>query len=107
MKEEKYGFGLLFDKVWKAQTAFVGHNCTLDLLYIYHHLIAPLPDNYFAYKEALLSSGNSFYDTKYIAIKHPEVAELGSRLEDLLKFLRLEKKESPLVLEGGYSRYSL
>lgn len=45
--EDKFGFGLLFKAIWKKRVPFIGHNCNLDLLYIYHHLVAPLPDDYF------------------------------------------------------------
>ena len=48
----------------------IGHNCLFDWLYVYHNLIAPLPDNYFEWKEAMRSSKNSFYDTKYIALRN-------------------------------------
>lgn len=41
--EESYGFGLLFEKLWAKNIPFIGHNCNLDFLYIYHNLVGPLP----------------------------------------------------------------
>ncbi len=86
----------------------MGHNCNLDLLYIYHNLVAPLPDSYFEYKKALRESGNSFYDTKYIALKYPEMSTSGTRLEDLVKHIRSTQKNiMDLSIDAAFSRYSL
>lgn len=46
-KESIYGFALLFQHIWAAKKTFVGHNCNLDLLYIYNNFVAPLPESYF------------------------------------------------------------
>lgn len=71
-KLETFGFALLFKKIWKAQKTFVGHNCFLDLLYLHQCFLEPLPENYFDFKKIIKNSGNKFYDTKYIALQHPQ-----------------------------------
>lgn len=88
---------------------FVGHNCLLDLMYLYHCFIANLPDNYFEFKERLRNSGNSFYDTKYIALKFADTFGTDTRLEDLIKNIqkRYAGRLTALALDGEFRRYSL
>ena len=52
----------------------------LDLLYVYHNFVDNLPENYFEFKNILAQSGNSFFDTKYIAQKQKHLSESGTRL---------------------------
>jgi hypothetical protein len=93
--EEKYGFALLFRHIWlKNGLTFIGHNCFLDLMYVYNSLIDTLPDNYFDYKEVLRLSGHSFYDTKFMALHYPELSEEGTRLEDIVRYLLKTAKKN-------------
>ena len=50
---------------------WIGHNCLLDLLYVYANFVENLPENYFDFKTILTQKGRSFYDTKYIGLKYP------------------------------------
>lgn len=78
-------------------------------MYLYHCFIANLPENYFEFKERLRNSGNSFYDTKYIALKFADTFGTETKLEDLMKNLqkRLAGKLSKLTLEEQFNRYSI
>lgn len=42
-KVELYGFALLFEKIWGSKKPIIGHNCFLDLLYLYQGLVGRLP----------------------------------------------------------------
>lgn len=35
---------------------FVGHNCFLDLLYLYHNFVDNLPPSYFMFKNILVQT---------------------------------------------------
>jgi hypothetical protein len=87
-KVEQYGFSLLFEQIWASKKPIIGHNCFLDLLYLYQGLVGRLPENYFEFKSLLKRSGNTFYDTKYIATKHPELFGSETKLEELAKAIR-------------------
>lgn len=106
-KDEVFGFSLIFEHIWKSKKRMVGHNCFLDLMYLYHNFIQPLPENYFDYKKILSQSGNSFYDTKYIALHNPHFATGATRLEDLVRLLREDQKATDLHLDQDYCSYSL
>lgn len=49
-KSEIYGFGILFEKLWSLKKTIIGHNCFLDLMYLYQCFIGNLPENYFEFK---------------------------------------------------------
>ena len=66
--------------IWKTKVDIIGHNCLFDLLYVYAHLIAPLPDDYFLFKKNLFDSGHKFFDTKYIANSVNELRDHGTSL---------------------------
>ncbi len=78
-------------------------------MYLYHCFIANLPENYFEFKDNLRRSGNTFFDTKYIALKFQDIFGSETRLEDLLKNIqkRYAGKLSTVALEGEFKRYSL
>lgn len=42
-KVDSYGFALLFERIWGSKKPIIGHNCFLDLLYLYHSLLGRLP----------------------------------------------------------------
>jgi hypothetical protein len=78
-------------------------------MYLHHCFISNLPENYFEFKERLKKSGNTFYDTKYIALKFQETFGAETRLEDLMKNIqkRHAGRLSTVSLEGEFKRYSL
>lgn len=44
------GFRKVIDELVAARIPLVGHNCLLDVLYLHHHFIAPLPPTYDQWK---------------------------------------------------------
>ena len=71
----------LIAKLIECKTSIVLHNGLLDLLYIYHNFIGPLPHNFATFTGKLCGLFPRVYDTKYIADYHTK--ESASYLEYL------------------------
>ena len=39
MLDESYGFALLFEQIWQKAIPWIGHNCVLDIMYIYANFV--------------------------------------------------------------------
>ena len=98
----------MWERIWKKCKVFVGHNCLFDWLYLYHNLVAPLPDNYFDWKKAMAANNRHFYDTKYIAMQEPSIFGDRTKLENLVPTIR-ERKQKLITMQsqGVFSKYSL
>jgi len=59
-------------------------------MYVFNCFVQPLPDSYFEFKKMLMKSGNTFFDTKYIALNNPKFCNGATRLEDLVKLIQKE-----------------
>eukprot|EP00455_Lapot_gusevi_P041194 TRINITY_DN474_c0_g2_i2.p1 TRINITY_DN474_c0_g2~~TRINITY_DN474_c0_g2_i2.p1 ORF type:complete len:636 (+),score=199.19 TRINITY_DN474_c0_g2_i2:100-2007(+) len=69
-KSNEYSQRIGFRRIWtalaKSGKPIVGHNCMFDLLFLYHHLEAFLPDSLSEYKTQLHSLFSTVFDTKYL-----------------------------------------
>ena len=57
----------IIDKIIKFKKPIVGHNCYIDLLYIYSHFISEIPKDYIEFKKRMINIfQGGIYDTKYL-----------------------------------------
>eukprot|EP01135_Chromosphaera_perkinsii_P000319 Nk52_evm88s62 gene=Nk52_evmTU88s62 len=97
--QELLGFRQVFDFMCESGVPIVGHNCFLDFLLLYSHLIEPLPNSLPSFKAKLRTAMNSIYDTKLMA--HAVLSELmlNNQTESIRTslqnvFMQLNCKES-------------
>ncbi|KXT11067.1 hypothetical protein AC579_8543 [Pseudocercospora musae] len=80
----------------------VGHNCFLDMVYIYHTFIGPLPDTVGEFQQKLHELWPMLIDTKYMSTHNcgdiPPMSSL-EQIADQLKHL-----ETPVVETDGHHR---
>ena len=66
LKREK-GVKNIIDKIIETKKPIVGHNCYIDLLFIYNHFIEEIPKEYKEFKKILIKKfKGGIYDTKYL-----------------------------------------
>jgi len=79
--QETADLASLINRLIESKTSIILHNGLLDLLYIYHNFIGPLPSSFASFTGQLCDLFPRVYDTKYIADYHTE--ESASYLEYL------------------------
>jgi len=88
LKERNYqtnvGFGEVAECIFNCKKPIVGHNCFLDLLFIYQAFYGQLPDKCTKYKKKLHEIFPLIYDTKFIASAFQEEFK-STRLGDLFE----------------------
>lgn len=62
------GFTRIFRALVDAKKPMVGHNLMLDLLFLYHHFYAPLPNKYSEFKKNIHLLFPIIFDTKHIIL---------------------------------------
>ncbi|KAI9295433.1 CAF1-domain-containing protein [Neoconidiobolus thromboides FSU 785] len=72
----------------------IGHNCLLDLCFIYQHFIGELPTTLIEFKKAILNCFPSIFDTKYLFHNIPELKEHSFGASNLAA-LMLKFEEHP------------
>ncbi|KAK8202203.1 hypothetical protein M8818_005730 [Zalaria obscura] len=87
-------------------TVIVGHNCFLDLVYIYRTFIGDLPDTVEEFQELLHEVFPVIVDTKYLATHNCGDVNPMSSLEQIAEQLNYQDK--PLVeTHPNHSKYEL
>lgn len=88
------GFTRLFESIVKMKKIVVGHNCFMDLLFIYNSLIDPLPKSHQQFKRTISKIFPVIYDTKTILYRvkkdYPDIRALignGKSLNDFYQSL--------------------
>ncbi|KAI2804819.1 hypothetical protein BLOT_003807 [Blomia tropicalis] len=64
---EFIGFTSIIKLIIESRKPLVGHNCKLDLLYLYQTFIGPLPESYSEFKSLFNSLFPAVYDTRFIS----------------------------------------
>lgn len=64
---ERMGFRNLFVQLMESRKPMVGHNCLMDLMFMYNAFHLPLPDTFVEFKQQLLQCFPAIYDTKLMA----------------------------------------
>ncbi|QIX00841.1 hypothetical protein AMS68_006358 [Peltaster fructicola] len=84
----------------------VGHNCFLDLVYIYHTFIGQLPDTVEEFSQALHSAWPTIIDTKYMATHNCGDISPASSLEEIAYQLRPRLGEDELdTVDEDHNKY--
>jgi poly(A)-specific ribonuclease len=65
IKHEK-GIKILFEKIIEKKKKIVGHNCLVDILFIYNNFIETIPKDFKIFLMKLLNNFNEIYDTKFL-----------------------------------------
>ena len=65
IKHEK-GIKVLFEKIIEKRKKIVGHNCLVDILFIYNNFIETIPKDFKIFLMKLLNNFNEIYDTKFL-----------------------------------------
>ena len=65
IKHEK-GIKILFEKKIEKKKKIVGHNCLVDILFIYNNFIETIPKDFKIFLMKLLNNFNEIYDTKFL-----------------------------------------
>ena len=65
IKHEK-GIKILFEKIIEKRKKIVGHNCLVDILFIYNNFIETIPKDFKIFLMKLLNNFNEIYDTKFL-----------------------------------------
>ena len=65
IKHEK-GIKILFEKIIEKKKKIVGHNCLVDILFIYNNFIETIPKDFNIFLMKLLNNFNEIYDTKFL-----------------------------------------
>ena len=86
------GFRRLFERLADMKKILVGHNCFMDLLFIHHSFIDPLPKSHKKFKRTINKIFPVIYDTKTILYRvrkeHPDVRALIGNARSLYDFYR-------------------
>ncbi|RDD43985.1 Poly(A)-specific ribonuclease PARN [Trichoplax sp. H2] len=69
--DDAVGFCKVIDILRKANVPVVGHNMLHDILHLVHQFIAPLPNDYYEFKEIVNTAFPNLYDTKLMATTEP------------------------------------
>lgn len=83
----------------------VGHNCFLDLVYLYHHFIGPLPKKIEDFQKYLHDYFPIIVDTKYMATHNCGSINPASSLEQIAAQLN-EQQEPVMELAKGHQKYN-
>ncbi len=106
------GFTSIIELLVESKKKLVGHNCYLDLLFLYSHFVDHVPHNYHDFKSKLFELFPHIYDTKFIATNTKFQNKLGpsSALVQLLNmcFNKDDTDLSPMniKLAEGFEDYS-
>ncbi len=65
IKHEK-GIKILFEKIIEKRKKIVGHNCLVDILFIYNNFIETIPKDFKIFLMKLINNFNEIYDTKFL-----------------------------------------
>jgi hypothetical protein len=68
------GFKKVMDILFRARKPLIGHNFHLDLMYLYQHFIAELPETLEQFSKNVQAIFPVLLDTRYLAFNHPEVS---------------------------------
>ncbi|GAB7360135.1 hypothetical protein MBLNU230_g7898t1 [Neophaeotheca triangularis] len=85
-------------------TVMVGHNCFLDLVYLYHHFLGPLPEKVEDFQRLIHDYWPIVVDTKYMATHNCGSINPASSLEQIASQLS-EEKEPVLELSPNHDAY--
>ena len=89
-------------KLRNRRRVIVGHNCFVDLVYLYSCFIGDLPENVEAFQEIIHQEFSAIIDTKFLASFDRN--DYNTSLDDLERELRVEK--TPLIeLPSNFDRY--
>lgn len=77
------------------QTILVGHNCFLDLVYIYHNFYGALPETVEEFQQALHETFPLIIDTKYMATINRPYEARALQLYQIAE--GLSKMEKPVI----------
>lgn len=81
IKKEK-GVKNLIDYITSIKKPIVGHNCMLDLLYIYSHFIDEIPREYKTFKLSITNKfSGGIYDTKFLFSDSNFDFDFGDKIE--------------------------
>eukprot|EP00736_Rhodelphis_marinus_P001285 Rmarinus@m.25845 len=98
----KVGFRSVFDALSKAKCPIVGHHCLYDLLFLYNHLHAKLPETLVEFKTKLKELFPVVYDTKHLAM----LADMGSlALESLHAAVKERFPQIQIEFAPGFDMY--
>ncbi|CAD6196059.1 unnamed protein product [Caenorhabditis auriculariae] len=67
------GVSVLVKAISKNKIPLIGHNCLLDLMYLYNYFIGNLPDDYDQFKNNLNSVFPLIIDTKLLATRQQKI----------------------------------
>lgn len=65
--DEAMGFTTIIKLIIKSKKPLVGHNCKLDIFYLYQTFIGSLPESYFEFKNLFHNLFPSIFDTRFIS----------------------------------------
>nr|POE79572.1 poly(a)-specific ribonuclease parn [Quercus suber] len=82
----------------------VGHNCFLDMVYIYHAFIGPLPDTVEEFSSVLHKHWPEVVDTKYMSTHNCGDINPVSSLEQIAHQLSTEEVPK-IVVDGNHMKY--
>lgn len=86
-KEEEFNSSLGFLRVWHQILSYkkpiVGHNCFMDLMFVFEHFHKNNPQQFKKYKETLKETWSQVYDTKVLASE--------MKIEGMGSFMNLEE----------------
>jgi len=115
------GFTKVIRYISKSGKVYIGHNCLLDLLKIYHQFVQPLPPTYKEFKREIHKFFPRLFDTKHLCYNmkrrigsvHPDLEPLftSSNLNLLHDVLQRKKDDynlmwTPKVIHAeGFKHY--
>ncbi|PVU87662.1 hypothetical protein BB559_004439 [Furculomyces boomerangus] len=115
--ERSKGFTKVIELLINAKKTIIGHNCLLDLVFIYSHFFGKLPNTLSEFKMLIHAIFPRIYDTKHIFEQSPELklsypsSTLKAISETVTIFYNLEigsmfsKYITSSLHEAGYDAY--
>ena len=100
--EARAGFLRVFRALGAARRPLVGHNCLYDLLFLFSHFHAPLPDTLLELKRAISALLPAVWDTKHLAAASEQYSDTG--LGPLHAACIAQEEAPTLRLEHGIQR---
>ena len=108
IKHEK-GIKILFEKIIEKKKKIIGHNCLVDILFIYNNFIETIPKDFNVFLMKLLNNFNEIYDTKFLCYyfnKNNNINESDFHLEGLyLKLFEEFKDKIKIKIHEKFFNY--